>query len=1072
MANQYQHVQFISAGAGSGKTYTLTKQLDELLLSSAVQPAGIIAATFTKLAAGELQERVRSRLIESGHVDTANAMGQAMIGTVNGVCGELLQRFAFEAGMSPDQRVLEGEEGQQLFREALEKAIVCEEGLLQKMNALSLKFDLMDKQSNLIWRSEVKAIVDAARSNNITSNQLDVFAKQSADSLLAQFPKPVEKNMDKDLHEALQKAITSIRANINSGTDATKITEKYIGILQDLMHKLEQGRISWSNWIKLSKENPGKKSETFAQDVQTIAGMYGQHSGFHEDVRSLCNAMFLIAGKSLDEYQKLKIRLGLVDFVDQESQLYALLDDPTVQEVLRAELQLLMVDEFQDTSPIQLALFLKLSQFAKKVIWVGDIKQSIYGFRGSDPDLMQAVIHAIGEQGIKPHILNQSWRSRPGLVDYVNAIFVPAFSSRLSENQVALTSARKGDDTASIVEQWVLEGIVENGKTKNNKETRANALAAGIDTMVNSDKRMIEDKASKSLRQINYGDIAVLCRTNDNLAEIAQALTRQKIPVNYQRTGLLDTAEVTLAMACLRRLADAQDTLASAEIRFLTYLENPETWLTDRLQYIQADQSSSKWGEQTIGSSKAIPELEALAKLRGRLVYFTPVEAFEQAILAANVRKTVCQWSGSTFQASQRLRNLDALLVYAQQYVDHCDTQRLAATVPGLILWLHDLNEEEQDWQAQPDGNAVQLCTHHGAKGLEWPVVIAMDLDSEIKNRLWGLTVKPNPKGFTLDNPLKDRSLNYWPAFFGGQSAGIQLKDDIEQSPIGVTASKSAIEETKRLLYVSLTRARDLLILPFAVKKNTGDVWLESLSAGWMLPEDKALKLPDGKTIVTDKKVYQQVSVDQNPNPNIFWMSVSESVIDSSLPARLQPSSMNQILDARIGESVKFSDRLNLASKTDITQLGKALHAVIASRFIGGDSSDATTQRILADYKLVDNVKVSDAVDMANEFIAFIQKKFSPVAVYAEYPVQYYNANRQRVAGWIDLLLETDKGWILIDHKASPQKQANWNEIALGYSGQLALYIEAIEKASGKPVIQSWIHFAVAGACVEVCLPH
>ncbi len=99
------------------------------------------------------------------------------------------------------------------------------------------------------------------------------------------------------------------------------------------------------------------------------------------------------------ESQLLKTQKGLIDFVDQEQRLFQLLDHPTVEETLREELQLLMVDEFQDTSPIQLALFLKLSRLADQVIWVGDIKQSIYGFRGSDPTLMTAVVNRVVEDG-------------------------------------------------------------------------------------------------------------------------------------------------------------------------------------------------------------------------------------------------------------------------------------------------------------------------------------------------------------------------------------------------------------------------------------------------------------------------------------------------------------------------------------------------------------------------------------------------------------------------------------------------------------------------------------------------
>src|SRR5574340_94247 len=104
-------LHFISAGAGSGKTYRLTQILHAKLSAGDIRPAGVIATTFTRKAATELRERVRSHLLEQGAYRIANAMGQARIDTVNSVCGGLLSRFAFEAGMSTEQQVLEAWSG-------------------------------------------------------------------------------------------------------------------------------------------------------------------------------------------------------------------------------------------------------------------------------------------------------------------------------------------------------------------------------------------------------------------------------------------------------------------------------------------------------------------------------------------------------------------------------------------------------------------------------------------------------------------------------------------------------------------------------------------------------------------------------------------------------------------------------------------------------------------------------------------------------------------------------------------------------------------------------------------------
>ena len=116
-------ITFISAGAGSGKTRRLTELLHDELTTGRVRPSGVIATTFTKKAATELRERVREHLLDQGNFALANAMGQARIGTVNSVCGQLLARFAFEAGMSTDQQVLEEVQAGVLLDKAIDAVI-------------------------------------------------------------------------------------------------------------------------------------------------------------------------------------------------------------------------------------------------------------------------------------------------------------------------------------------------------------------------------------------------------------------------------------------------------------------------------------------------------------------------------------------------------------------------------------------------------------------------------------------------------------------------------------------------------------------------------------------------------------------------------------------------------------------------------------------------------------------------------------------------------------------------------------------------------------------------------------
>ncbi|MEA3413721.1 MAG: UvrD-helicase domain-containing protein [Pseudomonadota bacterium] len=1044
------NIRFISAGAGSGKTYSLTRELEELLSKGQVTPAGVIATTFTKLAAGELQERVRSALIEAGQQTVANQMEQALIGTVNSVCGELLRRFAFEAGLPPDQQVLDESQGDVLFYQAMELVLDSDRPLIRQMNAACHRLQIIDhRKKHQLWRQEVKKIADAARVNNQTTDDIRHLGASGADQLLAHFPGTTRRDLGADLLGAVNHALSGI----DTDHDGTKGTREYLSFLKGVQTALINRRLTWPEWISLTKKMPGTKSKDFAQPIADIAADYARHPELHRDLRFFSEQAFRIAADSLDTYQDLKTRKGLIDFVDQEQRLYRLLDDTAVAGTLREELQLLMVDEFQDTSPIQLALFLKLSRLSDQVIWVGDVKQSIYGFRGSDPTLMRAVVERVVKDGNPLEVLKKSWRSRPELVAYANHLFVPAFADSLAAEQVRLEPAREPISIEPAVETWRLTG--------KNKTMRAQALASGLQDLMVSGREVV-DKIAEQPRNIEYGDIAILCRTHDNLGEIAAALAEARLPISYQRPGLLNTPEGCLGLACLRRLVDPLDTLASAEIISLSTCVDPEDWITHRMRYLDDREARSHaWQEEDPRSPVA-----ALREQRDRLPYLTPVEALRVALEAGKVRETTYRWGPTEQRSQHRLNNLSALLRHAGEYLNQCTVRSEPATTAGLVLWLQALREAEEDTQASGGGeNAIQLVTHHGAKGLEWPIVAAMDLDAKLKPRLWGLNVEASPDPVSLDDPLARRTLRYWPKFFGRQSANIPLLDQIEASAIGQAAMEQEIQESKRLLYVSLTRPRDCLILTMDNIKKSGP-WMDVLGADWMLPTGDLLCLPDGTKIPS--AAIEPGPKDGEAEIPVYrpaWLETPESAA-GKLPLNCSPSAFPPLEQARIGKIIDLGERLETTHDYDPAVLGSALHAIIATTLMG----QGATERVLTDYGMRDVISIAAANECTRRLLHVLQDRFSPTACYAEHPVSYTTDRGQIVSGWIDLLLETKIGFVVIDHKASPRAKPDWNDIALGYSGQLQAYADGVVLSTEKPVHSCWIHFAVTGGLVQLSL--
>jgi ATP-dependent helicase/nuclease subunit A len=182
-------ITFISAGAGSGKTHRLTEILHRELTEKRVRPAGIIATTFTRKAATELRERVRAHLLGQGEFSLANTIGQARIGTVNSVCGQLLERFAFEAGMATEQQVVAEVEAGMLLGKAID-VVMDDETLATFLDGVR-RLGLEE-----VWKTALQSLVTLIRANDIAPERLASFARDNARDLLAHFPPPTDEDLD------------------------------------------------------------------------------------------------------------------------------------------------------------------------------------------------------------------------------------------------------------------------------------------------------------------------------------------------------------------------------------------------------------------------------------------------------------------------------------------------------------------------------------------------------------------------------------------------------------------------------------------------------------------------------------------------------------------------------------------------------------------------------------------------------------------------------------------------------------------------------------------------------------
>lgn len=1023
----------VSASAGTGKTYRLTHTLSGAI-SEGVRPEAVLATTFTRRAASDLQSRARLVLLEEGRPDEAARLSAARIGTVNSVCGRIAAEFALEAGISPDIRVLEEAESEAAFREALAGALA---GAETELNGLARRLGFEPKELSGLFQK----IVDAARANALGADGIRESGRRSRESLLAIFPDPATGDLDAPLAAAVRAASKALDA----ANDGVKKSEDAAALLRSVLNRAP-AELAWSDWVKLSKLDPSAKLRAAVEPLKTAASAHLRHPRLRADLERWTTLVFDVAARALEKFQTWKRERRLMDFVDQEALVLSLLDRQDVRARIAEDLELLLVDEFQDTSPIQLALFLKLLELAPRAEWVGDPKQSIFAFRGTDPALMDAALAGL-PGGREP--LEKSWRSRPELVALVREMFVGAFPS-LKQS----TTARKdAAGLAPALQFWKLAA-------KNAGED-AHAVAAGVKALFDRGDR-IEEAVTKVVRAARPGDVAVLCRTNRDCAAIADALEGLGIRAAISRPGLRSTPEGVLAIAGLTRLLDPADALATAEIVALTDDDpEPESWLADRLTHLAKGQPGESWAADR-------PALLALARLKPLVAHASPSELLDAVLEVLDIRRRALAWG----RGDARLANVEALRAAARTYENGALARGTAASGAGLVEHFRRQAADETDAQAEGIGpGAVTVLTVHKSKGLEWPIVVLADVDADLKDRVWDVEVRDDRAKPDLAAPLAQRWIRSWTWPWGQQGKGIGIEESAGLQAEEAASLKRAAAEDLRLLYVAMTRARDVLVLAGRQKKDgVATRWIERVSPEFEFPEDEGpgtFQFGAAKVRAWTGTFSPLPPAKRGPEKHV--RPPRPATLPDFPPARIPASSGHPApAPARVVSVTELGPRLKVPSGVDDATVGNAVHAVFAADDPASKQRTALAAATLARFEVaIDAASLLAALDRLR---AELEKRFRTTSVKREWPLEL-RVGEQVVAGWADMVLECADGWVLVDHKTFPGGRDKWPTKALEYAPQLQAYAEALEKATGRPVIARLVHFPIAGALLDL-QPH
>jgi len=817
-------------------------------------------------------------------------------------------------------------------------------------------------------------------------------------------------------------------------------------------------------------------------------------------IRDCADRIFTIAEKWRESFEQYKKDNSIIEYNDMENYFLAMLKEEkykVVQDEIRESIKYVFVDEFQDSNPKQLEIFDRLSDLVARSYWVGDPKQAIYGFRACDTSLVQALTDNIrgkekaGEEGFETGTLDISRRSLKPLVDFTNDIFVKVFPE-IEKKDVVLKPTHRGEslpDSIPNLQHWncpLKPGkIGKNGKQGApgvpNKEETISALASEIGRMLDgrTEIKQIFDKDTRQLRNITPSDIAVLCRSHSDIDKIAAEFTKYRIPVVIKSTADASKLEIRLVLLMLNYiLGDFK--LLTAELSKLCCGLSLGDILGKDYEDIQKLTEFLKEYRESL-SDKGISSV-----VRG-------------LVIRMNLLDTCAKWG----EAQTRKDNLMALIQNARDYEANCLTLGVSATVEGFISQIEAGEIMVEGYASE----GVNILTYHGSKGLQWPLVFLFSLsndhltDKQIsKNFLWD--VLPIRKGTpTAENLYPGYYLTYVPRLTNQPNSKLpdELRDGIDKiAGIGNYADymDAQIKEGRRLLYVGVTRARDILVevgqfdgrvkgCRFLTDVLSGAYpglgWEASISKNWSDGTYQEIWGPG-----SPKFFYREIEAEDAPSePLAQEYDCLEKVAPCSIKEakRVSPSSLGgeDLIKATTTSCLNddghpFPQLLSKASKAKDDEVGTCIHNIFASYDPTVTRTDSVqiAAKTIERHGLKEVLTSPDAVISSIETLCEFLAKTYGKAVRIEHELPFRELrDGQMTIGSIDLVWFTSENeCVLVDFKNLPHADRDVlnpeSKRFLGhYAPQQRAYRDALTRA-GLTVNASLIYLSMQGKVIAL----
>jgi ATP-dependent helicase/nuclease subunit A len=1059
----------VEAAAGTGKTTSMVGRMIRLIATNKCSINSMAAVTFTRKAASELRSRfqvgLEKELKNSSHPSrkelerAVENIDSCFIGTIHSFCSRLLRERPVEAGVDIDFREIDESQDSDLLDEAWERHVsklyASNHPVLTELEDLGLEIeDLHEGFKSRVshpdideWPCEETPAPDI----KLVRNALDDFLGP-LHHIIDEFPSSC--GSDK-LIPQLQKISRMFRQAL-----PTNKLHELFGILEDIKANLKTVKKHWPGGAKQAEDVYEQWNRFRSDFAEPMAQKWREHR-YRTVMRAIAGAI-----ETYDEIRRVQGKLNFQDLLMKAAGL--LRDKPIIRKHFRKKFSHILVDEFQDTDPIQAEVIMLLAADSiYETDWrkckprpgalfvVGDPKQSIYRFRRADIVTYNQVKSIIEQNSGRIVSLATNFRSSAKLIDWINLCFENEFSRHSEESSPNYVPLLKkipsaDDDDAPFVQRLPILG--ELSKSSQITDFEAEVIAKTIANLLELSTKETEVAVSQTAPKNGFQpqDFMILTYRMANLSVYADKLSKYGIP--HSVTGgssLNQVRELKLLYICLRAVLEPQN-----PVSLVAALRSEAFGFSDVGLY-EFKRHGGLFDYHSVIPAELSPEVNRMfhvtfsrfCSYEIKLRHGNIISGIEHIISDLGLAAMCAARPGGNANSGSLFKAIDLIRKRLEE----------AWSIYDVLEYLGKIvnSEEKHDAvPAKPNPNpVVRVMNLHKAKGLEARIVFLADPSGRQDHSPTIRIDRSGPRSFGY--LLIDQLL---PGGFQkkvlAQPPNWQRHESIER--------KFKAAEDLRLLYVAATRAGEQVIISIPPEKR-------KTKNPWAFFEPYMKDAPDLPTTLTTSMRQKETLILTSEDVTNANSMIRQRWINATTQTYASTAAKSAALGSYAAEATDVDD------ETLFTR-GEAIHIALEHIMKGLQFPVRQTVMVaLAHMDLSESI-LSETIEIAEKVLGapIWSRAASSSARYVEVPFSAYSQDEQAptaatvMRGVIDLVFREPDGWVIVDYKTDKAAKQNQAKLTQLYEPQLKHYVRAWRQMTGEPVKEAGFFFTETQSYVTI----